>query len=113
MDIPRRDSVKREPAPYGHISKADERQVERPRCDHCNAENCTYVDHGNGEIEAEGYGPTTDTLSTGLYIRLSPEQLARWRAAAAADGRTLSAWLRRVADMAAEAEVTRRTRCEK
>lgn len=53
---------------------------------------------------ASSQGAAVSALSTGIYLRLSPEQLARWRAAAAADGRTLSGWLRRVADLAAEAE---------
>lgn len=37
------DGVKHEPKPFGHISKADECQVDQPRCGHCNSENCTEI----------------------------------------------------------------------
>jgi len=43
----------------------------------------------------------TRTLSVSLLLRLSPAQRERWRAAAAADGRNLSAWVRRQCDAAA------------
>lgn len=36
-----------------------------------------------------------------IATKASAQQLARWRAAAEAEGRTLSGWLRRVADQAA------------
>jgi hypothetical protein len=39
-----------------------------------------------------------------IQVRRSEDDLARWQAAADAEGMTLSAWLRRAADRAAEAE---------
>lgn len=36
-----------EPGPYGHVSKADECQVDEP-CPECGNAKCHYPDHGNG-----------------------------------------------------------------
>lgn len=88
----------------------DTRRNSRPMCDHCNAENCTYVDHGNGEIEAEGYGPKEQAAyAAGLEIgrqecdamrekleglRRDMDNVVRYvRQAALADGRVIPVWL--------------------
>ena len=39
-----------------------------------------------------------------VYLHCEPEQRERWRAAAVADGRDLSSWLRVVADRAARSK---------
>ena len=48
-------------------------------------------------------GRPSDGRTEALFVRASGEELARWRAAAAADDRDLSSWARRALDRAAEA----------
>ena len=44
--------------------------------------------------------PDSAKFTTNLQIRVAPEEVEAWRAAADADGRTLSAWMRRTLNKA-------------
>lgn len=48
----------------------------------------------------------TPQLTARLSIKVTPDQLRRWRRAGRADGRDLSNWVRWVLDQAAERELT-------
>lgn len=41
-----------------------------------------------------------DELTTQAFVRCTPEQLKRWKSAAAAEERSLSQWIRRTLDAA-------------
>jgi len=48
-----------------------------------------------------GPGRPRDALPERIQVRLSTEELAEWTRAAAADGRTLSTWIRAMLNKAA------------